>query len=107
MISSNGGGAINGPYYGRNKFHQSAPVKVPVWPSRAGPRRGLGPFDEEMDGDDEWFHDDDDMVPPHEIVARSQRTTTFSVVEGAGRTLKGRDLTAVRNAVFQKTGFLQ
>ncbi|WKA07725.1 hypothetical protein VitviT2T_025509 [Vitis vinifera] len=42
------------------------------------------------------------MLPPHEIVARSH-VMTFSVVEGVGRTLKGRDLRRVRNAVFQKT----
>ncbi|CAA6656363.1 unnamed protein product [Spirodela intermedia] len=43
---------------------------------------------------------------PHLIVARSH-STTFSVFEGVGRTLKGRDLRRVRNAVFQKTGFLE
>ncbi|CAD5171230.1 unnamed protein product [Musa acuminata subsp. malaccensis] len=30
----------------------------------------------------------------------------FSVLKGAGRTLKGRDLRRVRNVVLQKTGFL-
>jgi len=103
MISSRSSDGATGPYYGR-KYHQSAPVNVPVWPGR---RRG-GSFGlDEVDGDDEGFQDDEGMVPPHEIVARSQRTTVFSVMEGAGRTLKGRDLTTVRNAVFQKTGFLQ
>ncbi|CAN1134000.1 hypothetical protein LINPERPRIM_LOCUS16353 [Linum perenne] len=28
------------------------------------------------------------------------------MMEGAGRTLKGRDLRQVRNAVFRQTGFL-
>lgn len=88
----------------------SAPVNVPVWP-KSKQRRSfyLGQFD---DGDDDDVADDDDdddvadgeIVPPHEIVARSY--VTFSVFEGAGRTLKGRDLCRVRNAVFQKTGFL-
>ncbi|CAN4121319.1 unnamed protein product [Withania somnifera] len=53
--------------------------------------------------------DDDEMLPPHEIVARgSARSpkTTFSMLEGAGRTLKGRDLRRVRNAIFRQTGFL-
>lgn len=47
---------------------------------------------------------EEEMIPPHEIVARSH--VTFSVFEGVGRTLKGRDLRRVRNAVFQQTGFL-
>jgi len=54
--------------------------------------------------------DDEEMLPPHEIVARARARespmTTFSVLEGAGRTLKGRDLRQVRNAVWRKTGFL-
>ncbi|KNA07120.1 hypothetical protein SOVF_174810 [Spinacia oleracea] len=110
MISSSltrsDGHGLAGYYYGK-KFHQSAPVNVPVWPTGPGyaknrPFVGLGRFDEDDDDDD-----DEEMVPPHEIVARSHKATSFSVMEGAGRTLKGRDLTAVRNAVFQKTGFLE
>ncbi|KAF8717093.1 hypothetical protein HU200_026206 [Digitaria exilis] len=54
--------------------------------------------------------DDEEMLPPHEMVARARARespmTTFSVLEGAGRTLKGRDLRQVRNAVLRKTGFL-
>uniref|UniRef100_A0A7N0U724 Uncharacterized protein n=1 Tax=Kalanchoe fedtschenkoi TaxID=63787 RepID=A0A7N0U724_KALFE len=46
------------------------------------------------------------MLPPHEVVAARSQTMTFSVFEGVGRTLKGRDLRRVRNAVFQQTGFL-
>ncbi|XP_010267462.1 PREDICTED: uncharacterized protein LOC104604694 isoform X2 [Nelumbo nucifera] len=83
------------------KFHQSAPVNVPVWPKGSGSHGSakLGYFEE----DDE--DKEDEMLPPHEIVARSHRTT-FSVFEGAGRTLKGRDLRRVRNDVWQRTGFL-
>lgn len=86
------------------KFHQSAPVNVPIWPKKkaAWDFGKLGNFDEVVDDDD--AHDDVEMVPPHEIVARSH--VTFSVFEGVGRTLKGRDLRRVRNAVFQKTGFI-
>ncbi|KAL0304455.1 UNVERIFIED_CONTAM: hypothetical protein Sradi_6313600 [Sesamum radiatum] len=54
--------------------------------------------------DDGEVEGEEEMVPPHVIVARSH--VTFSVFEGAGRTLKGRDLRRVRNAVFQKTGFI-
>ncbi|KAL6005326.1 hypothetical protein ACLOJK_005891 [Asimina triloba] len=86
------------------KFHQSAPVNVPMMPMAAR-RRGVSEaFVEDEDGEA-----DDEMLPPHEIVARgSARSlmTTFSVLEGKGRTLKGRDLRRVRNAVFQQTGFL-
>ncbi|KAK1297629.1 hypothetical protein QJS10_CPB15g00877 [Acorus calamus] len=78
-------------------YHQSAPVNMPVWPKGMNGRfyRANGGGEEE----------EEEMLPPHEIVARSQRTT-FSVFEGVGRTLKGRDLRRVRNAVFQKTGFI-
>nr|XP_027109994.1 uncharacterized protein LOC113729886 [Coffea arabica] len=86
------------------RFHQSAPVNVPVWPKK----KKLGEFDnleqlEEVDNEREK-EDEEEMVPPHVIVARSH--VTFSVFEGVGRTLKGRDLRSVRNAVFQKTGFI-
>jgi hypothetical protein len=62
----------------------------------------------ELDG-----HDDDaghggngraGMVPPHELAWRS-RAASLSVHEGIGRTLKGRDLSRVRDAVWKRTGF--
>lgn len=79
------------------KFHQSAPMNVPVWPKKERRSKNFDVIEEDEDEEDE-------MVPPHEIVARSH--VTFSVFEGVGRTLKGRDLRRVRNAVFQQTGFL-
>lgn len=82
------------------KFPQSAPVNVPIWPKKVGVT-DLGRFDEVVDEEEV----EEEMVPPHEIVARSH-VMTFSVFEGVGRTLKGRDLRRVRNAVFQKTGFI-
>ncbi|XP_072983312.1 protein S40-7-like isoform X2 [Typha latifolia] len=85
---------------------QSAPVNVPVVPMRARRRRNA----DEVEEDDEEAGDEDEMLPPHEIVARARARespmTTFSVLEGAGRTLKGRDLKQVRNAVWRKTDFL-
>lgn len=85
--------------------HQSAPVDVPVIPRRL--RRASDELEEGGGNED---GDEDEMLPPHEIVARASRRgspmTTFSVLEGAGRTLKGRDLRQVRNAVWRKTGFL-
>jgi len=43
-------------------------------------------------------------VPPHEYLART-RGASLSVHEGIGRTLKGRDLRSVRNAIWKKVGF--
>ncbi|KAK7303043.1 hypothetical protein RJT34_13942 [Clitoria ternatea] len=51
---------------------------------------------------------EEEMVPPHEIVGR--RVTgkmAFSVCTGNGRTLKGRDLSQVRNSILRLTGFLE
>lgn len=81
---------------------QSAPVNVPVARIRKPPvAAAMGEVEDE---------DDEEMLPPHELVARSRARespmTTFSVLEGAGRTLKGRDLRQVRNAVWRQTGFL-
>ncbi|KAL2226914.1 uncharacterized protein LOC105160301 [Sesamum indicum] len=87
------------------KFNHSAPVNIPLWPKEFRGRYkndNLGRFDEAED--DHEVEGEEEMVPPHVIVARSH--VTFSVFEGAGRTLKGRDLRRVRNAVFQKTGFI-
>ncbi|CAL9045085.1 unnamed protein product [Musa banksii] len=76
---------------------QSAPVNVPAVPPEV--KKGW-----EEDGDDY------EMLPPHEIVARGSGNGSpmipFSVLKGAGRTLKGRDVRRVRNVVLQKTGFL-
>ncbi|GFP96796.1 hypothetical protein PHJA_001823700 [Phtheirospermum japonicum] len=53
--------------------------------------------------------DDGEMVPPHVIVGRrvAAKTMAFSVCTGIGRTLKGRDLSEVRNSVLRMTGFLE
>jgi len=45
-------------------------------------------------------------VPPHEVLqGREHVAASFSVREGVGCTLKGRDLRRVRNAIWEKTGF--
>ncbi|KAJ3707622.1 hypothetical protein LUZ61_011327 [Rhynchospora tenuis] len=86
--------------------YQSAPVNVPVVPERFRNQKGSTLFEEE----EEEKSDEEEMLPPHEVVARARAKespmTTFSVLEGAGRTLKGRDLRLVRNAVWRRTGFL-
>lgn len=82
------------------------PVNVPEWHRRRAPPSPPR-FDDALDEEDDDVDGEEyvEMVPPHVIVARSH-VTTFSVFEGVGRTLKGRDLRRVRNAVFQQTGFL-
>ncbi|KZV28427.1 hypothetical protein F511_03230 [Dorcoceras hygrometricum] len=87
-----------------SRFQQSAPVNVPMFPRK---QRSTGEISNDTDNADEGG--DDEMLPPHEIVARGSsqnQKNTFSVLEGVGRTLKGRDLRQVRNAVWQQTGFL-
>ncbi|CAN6275618.1 unnamed protein product [Urochloa humidicola] len=83
-------------------YHQSAPVRVPVGPPR---KPEMGRWDE---FDDDFRSGDAAMLPPHEMVARSSAgpAAPFSMLEGAGRTLKGRDLRRVRDAVLRQTGFL-
>ncbi|EEF43873.1 uncharacterized protein LOC8284203 [Ricinus communis] len=83
----------------------SAPVNVPDWSKilRVDSVESLHDLD---DGFDEG---DSEMVPPHEylarVYARSRKMGNASVFEGVGRTLKGRDLRRVRDAVWNQTGF--
>lgn len=89
------------------QYHQSAPVKVPVRP----PRKPAMDRWDELDDDDEPRHGDAALLPPHEMVARASAggagpAAPFSMLEGAGRTLKGRDLRRVRDAVLRQTGWL-
>ncbi|XP_010535607.1 PREDICTED: uncharacterized protein LOC104810859 [Tarenaya hassleriana] len=85
----------------------SLPVNVPDWSKilreeYRDNRRGSGDYDD-GDGND-WSDAGGGRVPPHEFLART-RMASFSVHEGVGRTLKGRDLSRVRNAIFEKIGF--
>lgn len=88
--------------------HQSAPVKVPVMTEAMRRRRRGHQFDVLYDDDDKEGDDGETtMLPPHEVVAsRQEDRVAYSVLEGVGRTLKGRDLRQVRNAVWRQTGFL-
>ncbi|CAB4276339.1 unnamed protein product [Prunus armeniaca] len=88
-----------------NDNSKSVPVKIP---NNAFER--FGSADDESDGDDyreeEW--DEGEMVPPHVIVRRRiAGKMAFSVCTGNGRTLKGRDLSQVRNSILRMTGFLE
>uniref|UniRef100_A0A0E0F2P5 Uncharacterized protein n=1 Tax=Oryza meridionalis TaxID=40149 RepID=A0A0E0F2P5_9ORYZ len=78
---------------------KSAPVRIPS--EAAAARRGAMWAAQAGGGED----GEAAMVPPHEIVAR-RAAAHSSVLEGSGRTLKGRDLHRVRNAVLRRTGFL-
>ncbi|AED97366.1 putative senescence regulator S40 [Arabidopsis thaliana] len=84
----------------------SLPVNVPDWSKilrgeyRDNRRRSI----EDNDDDDDDNEDGGDWLPPHEFLAKT-RMASFSVHEGVGRTLKGRDLSRVRNAIFEKFGF--
>lgn len=83
----------------------SAPVNVPDWSKiyRVDSAESL------HDSDDVINDHDSDMVPPHEYLARAyaqnRNSAANSVFEGVGRTLKGRDLSRVRDAVWSQTGF--
>ncbi|GFP91980.1 hypothetical protein PHJA_001342100 [Phtheirospermum japonicum] len=85
----------------------SKPIDFPDW-SRILKEEGRKSHrPQSVKGDDE--DDDDDMLPPHELLARRDKKNraAYSMCEGIGRTLKGRDLRNVRNAVLFKTGFIE
>lgn len=78
----------------------SLPVNIPDWSKILG-----GEYkDHRRDSDDDEEYEDDGRVPPHVYLART-RVASLSVHEGIGRTLKGRDLSRVRNAIWKQTGF--
>ncbi|EFJ10775.1 hypothetical protein SELMODRAFT_426737 [Selaginella moellendorffii] len=98
---------------------QSAPMNVPDWSkilgssaTKSSARQSVFREDDGSDdSEDEWSREDHlpRRLPPHEVVARDyarSHSVAFSVCEGAGHTLKGRDLSRVRNAVLKQTGFL-
>ncbi|GFP89132.1 hypothetical protein PHJA_001056900 [Phtheirospermum japonicum] len=81
---------------------KSLPVNIPDWSKILG-----GAYKPRAPDEDGYYEEEDggnDKIPPHEYLARS-RVASFSVHEGIGRTLKGRDLSRVRNAIWKKTGF--
>ncbi|KAE8728687.1 hypothetical protein F3Y22_tig00004111pilonHSYRG00085 [Hibiscus syriacus] len=81
----------------------SAPLNVPDWSKiyRADSLESM--HDSDDDGGES------DMMPPHEYLAREyarrKKSGGASVCEGVGRTLKGRDMRRVRDAVWSQTGF--
>lgn len=80
----------------------SAPVNVPDWSKIYRADSG----ESSHDSDDTFDDGDAEMMPPHEYLARNRRgAAATSVFEGVGRTLKGRDLRRIRDAVWSRTGF--
>ncbi|KAL6204837.1 hypothetical protein ACLB2K_022104 [Fragaria x ananassa] len=87
----------------------SLPVGIPDWSKILRDEyRENRRSDEDDDVDEDEWSAGSVRVPPHEFLARQMartRIASFSVHEGVGRTLKGRDLSRVRNAIWEKTGF--
>lgn len=83
---------------------KSLPLNVPDWSKilRGEYKTRSRNWENDIEGDDD--EDTNDRIPPHEYLART-RVASFSVHEGVGRTLKGRDLRRVRNAIWKQTGF--
>ncbi|KAL2247629.1 uncharacterized protein LOC105176685 [Sesamum indicum] len=95
--------------------HHSAPLNIPDWSKIYGTTSKTTSKNDDGFPGSGWERDEDDkdvdgedgnVIPPHEWIARN-RISSFSMCEGVGRTLKGRDLSRVRNAVLTKTGFLE
>ncbi|GER57721.1 hypothetical protein STAS_35538 [Striga asiatica] len=83
----------------------SLPVNVPDWSKIL---KEEYQENRRWDSEEEDAEEGGDRLPPHEFLARQMartRIASYSVHEGIGRTLKGRDLSRVRNAIWQKTGF--
>lgn len=95
---------------GRSGGPSSLPVNVPDWSKILKGEYRENRSTEIYDNYDneEEAEEEGNRIPPHEFLARQTartRIASFSVHEGIGRTLKGRDLSRVRNAIWQKTGF--
>ncbi|KAH6795776.1 hypothetical protein C2S51_036762 [Perilla frutescens var. frutescens] len=93
-----------------SRTNMSATVNIPAdWSkiSSKKPRSWLEEEEEEEEKDNTTTTNNNNvMIPPQELIAKNH-TSSFSVFEGVGRTLKGRDLSRVRYAVLTKTGFLE
>lgn len=82
----------------KKKKSNSVPMNIPNCVSLSG----------DSDESQEDFDFEEEMVPPHVITSRRVAgKMAFSVRTGNGRTLKGRDLSQVRNSILRLTGFLE
>lgn len=88
----------------RQKKRNSVPINVPGNLSR----NSWFQYEDSDLFDDEYDDDDGGITPPHVILGRRiAGKMAFSVCTGNGRTLKGRDLSQVRNSILRMTGFLE
>ncbi|KAJ1285219.1 hypothetical protein BS78_03G263100 [Paspalum vaginatum] len=78
------------------------PIEIPAV---SGAARGTSRWDQDHGGDDAGEREAGAVVPPHVLLAR--RRAAASVCSGQGRTLKGRDLSRVRDSVLRMTGFIE
>ncbi|KAK2982518.1 hypothetical protein RJ640_012763 [Escallonia rubra] len=85
----------------RKKKKNSVPVSIPENGSESS-------WFQYGDHSDFFVEEEDERVPPHVILGRRiSGKMAFSVCTGNGRTLKGRDLSEVRNSILRMTGFLE
>lgn len=82
----------------------SLPINIPDWSKILKEENKKRNEINKEDYNYESDHDEGVRTPPHEYLAR-RRGASLSVHEGIGRTLKGRDLRSVRNAIWKKVGF--
>ncbi|XP_010493172.1 PREDICTED: uncharacterized protein LOC104770441 [Camelina sativa] len=111
QIRCGGEGGGGGGEIVQRQLASSAPVNVPDWSKiyRVNSVESIHESDEEDEEDSGM------MMPPHEYLAKSQKRRSrksggglgggASVFEGVGRTLKGRELRRVRDAIWSQTGF--
>ncbi|KAK8612856.1 hypothetical protein V6N13_092960 [Hibiscus sabdariffa] len=91
-----GAAAVNNDGYKSNKKMVGIPLPVSIAHHHGGEAVEFEEYDE------------GETVPPHVVLARRiAGEMAFSVCTGHGRTLKGRDLSQVRNSVLRMTGFLE
>ncbi|KAJ3680232.1 hypothetical protein LUZ60_016510 [Juncus effusus] len=84
----------------------SLPVHIPDWSKILG-KEYNNSYNNYNNSYDFWDEESEGgaVIPPHEYLCKNRVCSSFSVHEGVGRTLKGRDLSRVRDAVWEKTGF--
>jgi Senescence regulator len=84
----------------------SLPVNIPDWSKILGEaHQGHSTFVDKYKFWDDEVDRAGSLIPPHEFLSMNRTIPASSVQEGIGRTLKGRDLRRVRDAVWERTGF--
>uniref|UniRef100_A0A3Q7FF49 Senescence regulator n=1 Tax=Solanum lycopersicum TaxID=4081 RepID=A0A3Q7FF49_SOLLC len=91
------------------KISNSIPISIPDNLSRNNLWFKHVENSESIFFEDEEYCDDGEMIPPHVITGRriAGKMMSFSICSGYGRTLKGRDLSQVRDSILRMTGFLE